>query len=553
VRRVHQGQAIPFKASISYQNGVSEEINFLIVDPYRTFMPMVAQNALPMASAAQGDEHPLDAQGVAFTQGWHYYYAGTDADQCRYMQIPRYESPNTSLCPSGCGATAWSMLFGWIDNKAANDSGNDYWKGRWGLFRMNGHDAKAPKIWNISDWRFTAIKDMTWKIRNDIDTWCFVGDSPFEPWDFGNSGPTNPWDMDGVKDYVHGRSAIRIYTKYSVAGIGWDYIRVYAQNGIAYSDEGKHTPVVIGTGWLTHYPLAYGYRWRDRTFCIVPSKGWGCVTTTDRQFFVNQGWGSDHGEWVDSDIWFAGRAFPYAAWNDDVGLYANCCGDWYFDYNHNGDTDESLEHAWLSYRYPLVGDFDRDHILGDIATYDAAHHKWHFDYRHNGLETLTTSWGYDDGKPFALDRDCDGFVDDVGLYQESNHKWHYADHNKNFGQSISGPWGVDDAWPIAGDFDNDGCVDDVALYHIGPSGGGWMYDYNHDGDTDYTYWTWGQAGDIPVAGDFDYDGFIDDVALFRPSTRMWLYDYDHDGITNLVSGPWGYAGYLPVAGNFETK
>ena len=235
-----------------------------------------------------------------------------------------------------------------------------------------------------------------------------------------------------------------------------------------------------------------------------------------------------------------------------MGQYGAYSGDWYFDYDHNGNTDEFLEHTQTPLRFPIAGDFSRDHILGDIATYNPVKKTWTFDYHHDGTWEGVSQWGYTDGRPFALDLDCDGFVDDVGLFNNTSHNWFYADHTMGHPTFTSGPWGDSGGMPVAGDFDHDGCVDDVALF-LGSLGGGWMYDFDHDGDTDRTQWTWGESGDLPVAGDFDYDGFIDDVALFRPTTRMWLYDYDCNGTTDKIVGPWGYGGHLPIAGNFDTK
>ena len=67
---------------------------------------------------------------------------------------------------------------------------------------------------------------------------------------------------------------------------------------------------VPGTGWLNHYPLAYGFAWRSRTTrsCFL----WECWENTDysRWFYVNQGWGGRGNGWVDGSSWFCGRVFP---------------------------------------------------------------------------------------------------------------------------------------------------------------------------------------------------------------------------------------------------
>jgi len=81
----------------------------------------------------------------------------------------------------------------------------------------------------------------------------------------------------------------------------------YAANSIAY----RRTPAVIGTGWLSHYPVAWGYAWQHRT--IRHSFLWWdwTETVTDTAFYVNNGWGGGgSGEWIDASTWFAGEIYP---------------------------------------------------------------------------------------------------------------------------------------------------------------------------------------------------------------------------------------------------
>jgi len=56
------------------------------------------------------------------------------------------------------------------------------------------------------------------------------------------------------------------------------------------------TPVVVGKGWLSHYPVAYAYYdgWKDYVK-------------------VNNGWGPTHNqrtEWIWADSWFSGEINP---------------------------------------------------------------------------------------------------------------------------------------------------------------------------------------------------------------------------------------------------
>ena len=221
---------------------------------------------------------------------WTFHWAGGHADQRLYYQMESGELPNVASCYSGCGATAWAMLFGWADNQAA--SGNAYWEPRWGLYRSNGgfgDNAVAPRTQN------GGVRNMTWEIRAHIGTWCAF-----------SSGPTFPWDMGNASLYFAGRTGTRLESHCDTAGLHSDNLRDLAMRSIRDRD----TPAVIGTGWLNHYPLAYGYAFRTRTTrsCFL----WECWenTETSRWFYVNQGWGGPGNGWVGAGTFLYGSIAP---------------------------------------------------------------------------------------------------------------------------------------------------------------------------------------------------------------------------------------------------
>jgi hypothetical protein len=135
---------------------------------------------------------------------------------------------------------------------------------------------------------------MTWEIRNRIGTFRL----------FGN-GATAPWDMGGAAGYLVGRTGTTLQTNYDSFGFSEDGLRVRARDSIVY----RSTPAIIGTGWLNHYPLAYGYAWQSRTVrhCFI----W-CWDETEynRWFYVNQGWGGSGNGWVPASTWFDGEIYP---------------------------------------------------------------------------------------------------------------------------------------------------------------------------------------------------------------------------------------------------
>ena len=202
---------------------------------------------------------------------------------------PSYNQFSYNGCAVGCGAVAWGILFGWADSQAA--SGNPFWRDRWGLYRVNGGrggNAVAPLAMD------EGVRNMIREIRDHIATFCLTG-----------SGATFPWDMGQADRYLSGRTGTSLDTHYNSFGIHENRLRNYARSSII----DRKTPVIIGTGWLSHYPVAYGYAWQNRVVrrCILFC--WN-ENVTDRSFYVNQGWGGALNGWITASTWFAGEIFP---------------------------------------------------------------------------------------------------------------------------------------------------------------------------------------------------------------------------------------------------
>lgn len=279
----------PFTATVTYGNEVQETVRFQIVEQRFVYLPLVLLNhngSAEVTALSAFEERPgYTPNAVSGWSAWTYFWAGSHGAQRLYNQMPSSDPQNPSSCYSGCGATAWAMLFGWADNQAA--SGNAYWAGRWGLYRQNGGygaNVVAPPTWD------TGVKNMIWEIRQRIGTFCAFG-----------SGATAPWDMSGAAGYLTNRTGTRLYTHYNAVGISTDGLRERARDSII----DRNTPAIIGTGWLNHYPLAYGYAWRSQRRCFI-----ACWTEYDRRFYVNQGWGGNDNGWVSASTWFAGEIRP---------------------------------------------------------------------------------------------------------------------------------------------------------------------------------------------------------------------------------------------------
>ena len=281
------GEEMPLDVTIRCADEDPETLKFIIIDTSEfLYLPLIQGRASSYHGAL------LQPLGVTSPQDWAWYWAwaGTN-EQTMYTQLAFYPPPTISSCSSGCGATAWAMLFGWADHQAENPFWT-YWRPRWGIFRQNGGtgaNVRAPLHMD------NGVDNMTWEIRGDIGTWCI-----------GNAAPTFPWKMDNAARYLSTRTGTSLTTHYDVFGISEGRLRIYARNSILY----RKTPAIIGTGWLKHYPLAYGYYWRSRRvkkcFLFICLK----KTRYSRYFWVNQGWGGSGNGWVPARTWFAGEISP---------------------------------------------------------------------------------------------------------------------------------------------------------------------------------------------------------------------------------------------------
>ena len=138
-------------------------------------------------------------------------------------------------------------------------------------------------------------------IRNQVGTFCFSG-----------SGATYPWSMDNVRNYLtYVGTGISIDTHYNAVGYHEDSLRDYTIEHLTKANQNERRPVIIGTGWLNHYPLAWGYSWRSRPTTWRDAGWWvGDDVLYSRYFYVNNGHGGSDDGWVDASTWFAGRVSP---------------------------------------------------------------------------------------------------------------------------------------------------------------------------------------------------------------------------------------------------
>jgi hypothetical protein len=270
---------------VQYTSGFSETLKYKIANSaalsiYRVYLPLARAEG-GAAPAAAGDATLSDDWGP-----WRYWWADGDANAIRYGQF------DYSGCKSGCGGTSWAMAFAWVDRRAAEN--HPVWRNHWGLYREGGGlgaNAVAPLGQDA------GVQSMTTQIRNAIGTFCAFG-----------SGATFPWRMIDAANYVRPRAtaAWSMRTRYDPTGLcvlgSCDGSRDLARDQII----NRRAPAVVGTGWLSHYPLAFGYAERSKRSCFL----FICNTSYSRWFYVNNGWYGANNGWTSADVWFGGVYRP---------------------------------------------------------------------------------------------------------------------------------------------------------------------------------------------------------------------------------------------------
>lgn len=212
-------------------------------------------------SAGIGPRNPGD---VLATQSW---YALSWNEQPRYFQT---KDPN--WCPYvGCGPTAWAILFAWYDR----NHGLEY--------AFKGEGIGDPPF----DLNTSSDKAKVKNAYNDLHELCDVICGATS-----DQGATWPSDMtDGFKDYTWiaalSGQIKRSWNINSEFGTWPDAGALRSRDAIK-----KGYPAVTGLGWLWHYVVAYGYKYK--TIDIGGGK------SVDKRYIkCNMGWSGSAPHWYD--------------------------------------------------------------------------------------------------------------------------------------------------------------------------------------------------------------------------------------------------------------
>lgn len=234
-------------------------------------------------------------------------------DARKYDQIRPGRAPNDSPCASGCGATAWAMLFGWADFRAS--VGDTEWVRAGGIFRSGATrtgnpTAVAPELFwtartnghdRASEPFDADVARMIWEIRASMNDVAAAGCAANgERW-------TAPHIMAQAHQYLAGRTDASLTADYDGAGVMTTGGRELAKSIIS-----RHRAVILGIGSLIgtgHYPLGVG--WGSSTYRLWNPVS-GASTASHDYFAIYMGFGEIYLRVVPAGTWFQGALHPTA-------------------------------------------------------------------------------------------------------------------------------------------------------------------------------------------------------------------------------------------------
>jgi hypothetical protein len=195
------------------------------------------------------------------------FYALSWNEQPRYYQLS-----NDDWCEYvGCGPVAWAMLFAWFDRTQHVE------------YAFRGEGAGDPPF----DLTSASKRSAVFYTYNNLHEYCDVICN-----DISGEGASVPSDMsEGFIDYTEDA------LDSGILKASWNiqsYYGNWPDAGALRSRDAikKGYPAVTGLGWMWHYVLAYGYKYKT-------IDAGGGKTVDKRYLKCNMGWGGNSPQWYD--------------------------------------------------------------------------------------------------------------------------------------------------------------------------------------------------------------------------------------------------------------
>jgi hypothetical protein len=182
----------------------------------------------------------------------------------------KWRQEHVDGCAVGCGPVAWGQVTAYMNHLA--EAGNPYYRDQLGAQRLYAGGLAYDD----------TAKLLVRTLHDRLGTHCIDG-----------QGATTMWGMNEYDDWARSQGAnIKLSTD-----MFWD------QEDTAEKWLRRNKPVVVGTGFYAHYPVAVGL-----AMVKVEVDWW--FDHTDKYIWVNQGWGGSGNGWINLDVFYAAAAVP---------------------------------------------------------------------------------------------------------------------------------------------------------------------------------------------------------------------------------------------------